>query len=171
AADTAGVQVNRCSAGGRGLGDLVQAQRLPPLPEQAPPARGGSKDPAGQCPARSGQGPRDHRDVRVPGQDGSQLGGCPLLPAGPVALADPAAGHQVTSRPVNQPAFSSAARASSAVRCPYVAEVVVTDEWPRSLETTSTDTPSRSHLVAAECLNQCGSNTIPVLARSRRTRS
>ena len=72
---------------------------------------------------------------------------------------------------MNQPAFSSAARASSAFKCPYVADVVVTDEWPRSLETTSMDTPSRNHLVAAECLNQWGSNSIPVLARSRRTRS
>ena len=62
------------------------------------------------------------------GQDGRQLGGGPLLPAGPVGLRDPAAGHQVTSRPVNQPAFSSAARASSTVKCPYVADVVVTDE-------------------------------------------
>jgi hypothetical protein len=52
-----------------------------------------------------------------------------------------------------------------------MADVVVTDEWPSSLETTSTDTPSRSHLVAAECRNQCGPNAVPVLARIRRTRS
>ena len=52
------------------------------------------------------------------GQDRGQLGGGPLLPAGPVGLRDPAAGHKVTSLPVSQPAFSSAARASSAVKCP-----------------------------------------------------
>jgi hypothetical protein len=51
-------------------------------------------------------------------QDDGQLGGGPLLPAGTVGLRDPAAGHHDTSFPVNQPAFSSAARASSAVRCP-----------------------------------------------------
>ena len=62
------------------------------------------------------------------GQGGSQLGGGPLLPAGTVFPSDPAAGHQVTSRPVSQPALSSAARASSTVKCPYVDDVVVTDE-------------------------------------------
>ena len=51
-------------------------------------------------------------------QDGGQLAGGPPLPPGPVGLRDPAAAHQDTSFPVSQPAFSSAARASSAVRCP-----------------------------------------------------
>ena len=73
---------------------------------------------AGQGAAGRGDGPCDHGDARVRGQDGGQLGGCLLLPAGPVGLRDPAAGHHDTSFPVNQPAFSSAARASSAVRCP-----------------------------------------------------
>ena len=61
-------------------------------------------------------------------QDGGQLADGVPLPPFPVGLRDPAAGHQDTSRPVSQPAFSSAARASSAVRWPYIADVVVTDE-------------------------------------------
>src|SRR6266702_2891881 len=118
AADTAGVQVNSHPAGGRGLGGLVESQRLPPLPEQPAPARGGCEDLAGQGPAGRGDGPRDHRETRVRGQDDGQLGSGLLLPAGPVSLRDPAAGHHDTPFPVSQPAFSSAARASSAVRCP-----------------------------------------------------
>ena len=82
-------------------------------------------------------------------QDGGQLADGVPLPPFPVGPRDPAAGHQDASFPVSQPAFSSAARASSAVRWPYIADVVVTDAWPSSLETTSMDTPSRSHLVAA----------------------
>ena len=51
-------------------------------------------------------------------EDGrGRLGGLPL-PAGTVVPRDPAAGHQDTSRPVSQPAFSNAARASWVVRCP-----------------------------------------------------
>src|SRR6266568_2683452 len=118
AADSAGVQVNRHPASGRGLGGLAESQRLPPLPEQPAPARGGCEDLAGQGPAGRGDGPRDHRKTRMRGQDGGQLGGGLLLPAGPVGLRDPAAGHHDTPFPVSQPAFSSAARASSAVRCP-----------------------------------------------------
>ena len=41
-----------------------------------------------------------------------------VLPPGPVRMRDPAAAHQDTSFPVSQPAFSSAARASSTVRWP-----------------------------------------------------
>ena len=122
------MQVNSRPAGSRDLADIVQPQRLPPLPEQSPPDRGRGQDPAGQGAAGGSDGPRDHRDARVRGQDGRQPGGGPLLPAGAVFLSDPAAGHQVTSRPVSQPALSSAARASSTVKCPYVADVVVTDE-------------------------------------------
>lgn len=56
--------------------------------------------------------------VRV--QDRGQLSGCTALPGRPLGLADPRAAHQVTSLPaaLNQPAASSALRASSAVRCP-----------------------------------------------------
>ena len=54
---------------------------------------------------------------RVALQDRGQLGGGLALPAGPVGLGDlQRAVTSVTSCPVNQPAFSSAARASSAVR-------------------------------------------------------
>ena len=42
--------------------------------------------------------------------------------------------------------------------------MTATDECPSNVETTSTGTPSRSHLVAALCRNQWGSNPIPVLA-------
>ena len=115
-ADAAGVQANRRPVSGRGLGDLVQPQRLPPFGEQPVPDLSGSEDLAGQGATGRGDGPRDHGDARVRGLDGRQLGGGPLLPAGAVCLRDPAAGHQVTSRPVSQPACSSAARASSAVR-------------------------------------------------------
>jgi hypothetical protein len=52
---------------------------------------------------------------------------------------------------------------------PYMADVVVTDAWPRSLETTSIGTPSQK-LVAAECRNQRESKSRPVLADSRSTR-
>ena len=51
-------------------------------------------------------------------REGGELGGGPALPQHPFTLADPRAGHQVTSFPVNQPAACSAWRASSAVRCP-----------------------------------------------------
>ena len=49
-------------------------------------------------------------------------------PGALVPAALPGRDHQDTSFPVSQPAFSSAARASCAVRCPYTADVVVTDE-------------------------------------------
>jgi hypothetical protein len=48
----------------------------------------------------------------------------------------------------------------------------VTQPSSRKLRNVASDaTPRLCHLVAAECRNQCGSNAIPVLARSRRTRS
>src|SRR6266568_1642436 len=39
---------------------------------------------------------------------------------------------------------------------------MATDEWPSSVDTTSIGTPSRSHRVAALCLNQWGSKGITV---------
>jgi hypothetical protein len=60
--------------------------------------------------------PRDRREAVVSVQHGGQLAGSLPLPPGPVSLGHPAAGHQDTSFPVSQPAFSSAARVSSAVR-------------------------------------------------------
>ena len=60
-------------------------------------------------------------------QDGGQLADGVSLPPFPVGLRDPAAGHQVTSFPVSQPPLQRRPRAP-AVRWPYIADVVVTDE-------------------------------------------
>src|SRR5271165_3877141 len=133
------------------LAAFPQGQRRLPRGERRPDQRRGRQgvDVADEHRSGGADRPRYPRQVLVGVQDRGQLGGGPPLPPCPLAVTNQRAGHKVTSRPVSQPAFSSAARASSAVRCPYVAYVVVTDECPRSLATTSTGTPSRSHLVAA----------------------
>ena len=56
--------------------------------------------------------------------------------------------HRCTSSSVNQPAATSARRASSIFRCAYVSLVVVIEVCPSSLPTTSTATPRRNSSVA-----------------------
>ena len=119
-------QADSSAVGGRDLENVFQAQGLLPGRERGPGA--GAGDAAGQASAGLADGPRDQREAGMGVQDGGQFAvGVPLPPV-PVGLRDPAAGHHDTSRPVNQPTFSSAARASSAVRWPYIADVMVTDE-------------------------------------------
>jgi hypothetical protein len=51
-------------------------------------------------------------------QQGREFGRGAALPAGAFGLGDREQAHSLTSVSVNQPAFSSSRRASSAVKCP-----------------------------------------------------
>jgi hypothetical protein len=100
-----------------GLQNIIHTGRLPPGSDRG--AGTGAGNPAGQAAAGRGDGLGDQRKASTLIQDRGQLTGSLLLAPGPVSMRYPAGpGHQDTSLPVSQPAFSSAARMPSAVRWP-----------------------------------------------------